>query len=185
MFVRSVVCSACVRTGEPSSTLTRKKELADELREKVLLSPYLSDILIQVNKIHQTWQGTGELFGAVVMSVKRIVEEYTRGSTKPYGVKEMTFLKEDEVFLTITIPDASENIEDDSKASVSADSLKDETNEVINTNVEADKKRKLSDKPTEKKVLPLFQSCLYQWFHPDSFLYPCCFNLKFSTMEDK
>ncbi|KAK7278293.1 hypothetical protein RJT34_23319 [Clitoria ternatea] len=80
-----------------------------------------------------------------------VPQEYTSGSTEPYGVEEMTFLKEDEVFPTITIPDTSENIEDDSKASVSADSLKDETNEAINTNVEADKKRKLSDKPTEKK----------------------------------
>ncbi|KAK7311216.1 hypothetical protein RJT34_09207 [Clitoria ternatea] len=97
-------------------------------------------------------RGAGELFGVAVMSVKRIVEEYTRGSTKPYGVKEMTFLKEDEVLLTITIPDASENIKDDSKASVSADSLKDETNKEINTNVEADKKRKFSDKLTEKKA---------------------------------
>ncbi|KAK7301351.1 hypothetical protein RJT34_12214 [Clitoria ternatea] len=76
-----------------------------------------------------------------VATMFKIVKEYTSGSIKPYGVEEMTFLKEDEVFLIITIPDASKNIEDDSKASVSADSLKDETNEAINTNVEADKKK--------------------------------------------
>ncbi|KAK7317543.1 hypothetical protein RJT34_01874 [Clitoria ternatea] len=76
-----------------------------------------------------------------VATMFKIVEEYTSGNIKPYGVEEMTFLKEDEVFLTITILDASENIEDDSKASVSADSLKDETNEAINTHVEADKKK--------------------------------------------
>lgn len=36
---RSVVYGACLRSGESSPSLSRQKELADELRAKVLFSP--------------------------------------------------------------------------------------------------------------------------------------------------
>ncbi|WJX19144.1 hypothetical protein P8452_08864 [Trifolium repens] len=78
-------------------------------------------------------------------------EECTSGSALPYGVEEMTFLKEEEVFPIVTDSDASKIVEDSSELSVSATSLKEETKEANNTSVVADGKRKLSDKPEEKK----------------------------------
>lgn len=36
---RAVVYGACLRSGEPSPSLSRQRELADELRAKVLFSP--------------------------------------------------------------------------------------------------------------------------------------------------
>ncbi|RDY05479.1 HIV Tat-specific factor 1-like protein, partial [Mucuna pruriens] len=80
-----------------------------------------------------------------------VPQEYPTGSTEPYGVEEMTFLEEEEVFPTITDSDASEKFEDSSKLSVSVPTLKEEANEENNTNVVADRKRKLSDKQTDKK----------------------------------
>ncbi|TKY52034.1 HIV Tat-specific factor 1-like [Spatholobus suberectus] len=79
-----------------------------------------------------------------------VPQEYPTGSTGPYGVEEMTFLQEEEVFPT-TNSDASEKFEDNSKLIVSTPSLKEEANEANNTNVVADGKRKLSDKQTDKK----------------------------------
>ncbi|PNY06988.1 hiv tat-specific factor 1-like protein [Trifolium pratense] len=78
-------------------------------------------------------------------------EECTAGSALPYGVEEMTFLKEEEVFPIVTDSDASKIVEDSSELSVPATSLKQEINEANNTSVLADGKRKLSDKPEEKK----------------------------------
>ncbi|KAL2325267.1 hypothetical protein Fmac_024325 [Flemingia macrophylla] len=83
-----------------------------------------------------------------------VPQEYPTGSTDPYGVEEMTFLQEEEVFPTIPDSDTSEKLEDSSTLSVSVPSLKEEaneTNEAKNTNVVADGKRKLSDKQTDKK----------------------------------
>lgn len=80
-----------------------------------------------------------------------VPQEYPTGSTDPYGVEEMTFLQEEEVFPTIPDSDASEKLEDSSKLFVSAPSLKEEVNEEKNTDVVADGKRKLSDKQTDKK----------------------------------
>lgn len=90
----------------------------------------------------------------------------------PYGVEEMTFLKEEEVFPTVTDSAGSEKFEDSSKSSVSEAPLKEEVTEANDTNVVAAGKRKLSDssdKQAEKKVSPLFQSCLYNWFQPAPF----------------
>lgn len=78
-------------------------------------------------------------------------EEATSGSALPYGVEEMTFLKEEEVFPIVTDSDASKIVEDSSKSSVSATSIKEETTEAKNTSVVAVGKRKHSDKPEEKK----------------------------------
>ncbi|KAH1037341.1 hypothetical protein GLYMA_20G218800v4 [Glycine max] len=69
-------------------------------------------------------------------------------STKPYGVEEMTFLEEEEVFPTIPNSDASEKFEDSPKLSVSVPPLKEEEN---NTNVISGGKRMLSDQQTDKK----------------------------------
>ena len=80
----------------------------------------------------------------------------------------MTFLQEEEVFPTVTGSDASEKLEDSSKLSASAECLKEEPN---NTNVVTDGKRKLSDKPAEKKVLLFFPCCLYKWLHPAPFFF--------------
>lgn len=78
------------------------------------------------------------------------------GSSEPYGVEEMTFLEEEEVFPTLTSSEASEKFEDSSTLSVSAASLKEEAN---TTNMVEDEKRdgkrKLSDKQTDKKVASL------------------------------
>ncbi|KAF1878514.1 hypothetical protein Lal_00047183 [Lupinus albus] len=78
---------------------------------------------------------------------KACVED-TPGSNVPYGLEEMTFLHEEEVFPTVTDLEASEKFEDSSKLSVSAVPLKEEAN---NTDVADNKKRKLPDKPAEKK----------------------------------
>ncbi|XP_027365394.1 splicing factor U2AF-associated protein 2 isoform X2 [Abrus precatorius] len=80
-----------------------------------------------------------------------VPQEYTAGDNESYGVEDMTFLQEEEVFPTITDPEASEKFEDSSKLSVSADSLKEEANEANNTNVVVDGKRKHPDKQTDKK----------------------------------
>ncbi|KAK7269053.1 hypothetical protein RIF29_21768 [Crotalaria pallida] len=69
-------------------------------------------------------------------------------SNLPYGLEDMTFLQEEEVFPTVTDLETSEKLEDSSKLSVSAVPLKEEAD---NTDTAADKKRKLSDKPAEKK----------------------------------
>ncbi|BAT94888.1 hypothetical protein LR48_Vigan747s001900 [Vigna angularis] len=83
-----------------------------------------------------------------------VPQEYPTGSTEPYGVEDMTFLQEEEVFPTITNSDASEKIEDSSELVVSDPSLKEEpneTNETNNASVVAGGKRKLSDQQTDKK----------------------------------
>ncbi|KAL5138964.1 HIV Tat-specific factor 1 [Glycine soja] len=80
-----------------------------------------------------------------------VPQEHPTGSTEPYGVQEMTFLEEEEVFPTIPISDASEKFEDSPKLSVSVPPLKEETNEANNTNVVSGEKRKLSDQQTDKK----------------------------------
>ncbi|XP_019427746.1 PREDICTED: splicing factor U2AF-associated protein 2-like isoform X2 [Lupinus angustifolius] len=77
-----------------------------------------------------------------------VPQEDTPGSNVPYGLEEMTFLHEEEVFPKVTDLEASEKFEDSSKLSVSAVPLKEEAN---NTNMADDKKRKLPDKPPEKK----------------------------------
>ncbi|KAG2402167.1 uncharacterized protein HKW66_Vig0233630 [Vigna angularis] len=85
-----------------------------------------------------------------------VPQEYPTGSTEPYGVEDMTFLQEEEVFPTITNSDASEKIEDSSELVVSDPSLKEEpneTNETNNASVVAGGKRKLSDQQTDKKYL--------------------------------
>jgi len=82
----------------------------------------------------------------------------------------MTFLKEEEVFPIVTDSDASKIVEDSSKSSVSATSVKEETTEANNTSVVADGKRKHSDKPEEKKVsAAICSSYLYKWLHPTYF----------------
>ncbi|XP_073223932.1 uncharacterized protein [Cicer arietinum] len=80
-----------------------------------------------------------------------VPQECTSGSAEPYGVEEMTFLKEEEVFPIVTDSDASKVVEDSSELSVTAASSKEETNEANNTSMVADGKRKLSDKQDEKK----------------------------------
>ncbi|CAJ1976332.1 unnamed protein product [Sphenostylis stenocarpa] len=80
-----------------------------------------------------------------------VPQEFPTGSTEPYGLEDMTFLQEEEVFPTITNSDASEKFEDGSKLVVSEPSLKEEANEANNTNVVAGGKRKLSDQQTDKK----------------------------------
>ncbi|KAL2563141.1 hypothetical protein AAZV13_20G178100 [Glycine max] len=77
-----------------------------------------------------------------------VPQDYPTGSTKPYGVEEMTFLEEEEVFPTIPNSDASEKFEDSPKLSVSVPPLKEEEN---NTNVISGGKRMLSDQQTDKK----------------------------------
>ncbi|XP_058770658.1 splicing factor U2AF-associated protein 2 [Vicia villosa] len=77
-------------------------------------------------------------------------EECTPASALPYGVEEMTFLKEEEVFPTVPDSDTSKIVEDSSELNVSATALKEESKEE-STDMVADRKRKLSDKPEEKK----------------------------------
>ncbi|CAL0316648.1 unnamed protein product [Lupinus luteus] len=77
-----------------------------------------------------------------------VPQEDTPGSNLPYGLEEMTFLHEEEVFTTVTDLEASEKFEDSSKLSISTLPLKEEDNY---TDTAEDKKRKLSDKPAEKK----------------------------------
>ncbi|CAI8603221.1 unnamed protein product [Vicia faba] len=67
-----------------------------------------------------------------------------------YGVEDMTFLKEEEVFPTVPDSDAPKVVEDSSELNDSATSLKEETKEE-STDIVANGKRKLSDKPEEKK----------------------------------
>ncbi|KAK4263447.1 hypothetical protein QN277_028850 [Acacia crassicarpa] len=80
-----------------------------------------------------------------------VPQEYTSGSKEPYGVEEMTFLEEEEVFPSLTGLDASVK-DDDSKLICSVASSKEEVN-VTNIGAEGKKdgKRKLSDKQDDKK----------------------------------
>lgn len=71
----------------------------------------------------------------------------------------MTFLKEEEVFPTVPDSDASKVVEESSELNVSATSLKEETKEE-STDMVANGKRKLSDKPEEKKVSIICSSYL-------------------------
>lgn len=83
-----------------------------------------------------------------------VPQEHPTGNTEAYGLEEMTFLQEEEVFPTITDSDASEKLEDSSILSVSEPSLKEEANEANeanNTSAVAGGKRKFSDKQTDKK----------------------------------
>ncbi|KAF7817725.1 splicing factor U2AF-associated protein 2 [Senna tora] len=80
-----------------------------------------------------------------------IPQEYTSGSSEPYGVEEMTFLQEEEVFPSLTGSDDSLKIEDDSKLSISVASTKEEVNMTNVVEGKSDGKRKLSDKQDEKK----------------------------------
>ncbi|KAL1340059.1 hypothetical protein AAHE18_U090700 [Arachis hypogaea] len=77
-----------------------------------------------------------------------VPQEHASVSNEPYGVEEMTFLEEEEVFPTVTGSDASEKLEDTSKLTAPSEPLNEDPN---NTNVVTDGKRKLSDKPAEKK----------------------------------
>lgn len=72
----------------------------------------------------------------------------------------MTFLKEEEVFPTVTDSDASKILEDSSKLSVPT-ILKEEAHEANNANVVADGKRKLSDDQAEKKVPSLYSFYIF------------------------
>lgn len=69
----------------------------------------------------------------------------------------MTFLKEEEVFPTVPDSDTSKIVEDSSELNVSATALKEESKEE-STDMVADRKRKLSDKPEEKKVSIIWSS---------------------------
>ncbi|XP_061342617.1 splicing factor U2AF-associated protein 2 [Gastrolobium bilobum] len=86
-----------------------------------------------------------------------VPQEYGSGSSEPYGVEEMTFLQEEEVFPKVPDSEASEKFEDSSKLSVSTASSKEEENKESkenkenNTNAIADGKRKLSDTEADKK----------------------------------
>jgi HIV Tat-specific factor 1 len=100
----------------------------------------------------------------------------------PYGVEEMTFLKEEEVFPIVTDSDASKIVEDSSELSVSATSLKEETKEANNTSVVADGKRKLSDKPEEKKVCVICLTYITGVSVTQlNFSHRCYFHLEMST----
>lgn len=48
---RSVVYGACLRTGEPSPSLIRQKELADELRAKVTISSVAYFLLLKLSSV--------------------------------------------------------------------------------------------------------------------------------------
>ncbi|CAL0299972.1 unnamed protein product [Lupinus luteus] len=118
--------------------------------------PYVfSDLRVSGNDVDEfeRWQNEIKEAEAQVGAVKLfysdlIITDDTPGSNVPYGLEEMTFLHEEEVFPTVTDLEASEKFEDSSKLSVSAVPLKEEAN---NTDMENDKKRKLPDKPAEKK----------------------------------
>ncbi|ESQ41612.1 hypothetical protein EUTSA_v10013396mg [Eutrema salsugineum] len=71
------------------------------------------------------------------------------GSVDPYGLEEMTFATEDEVFPTINILDTSVDKEDAAKDDVTGKNEEDRSDEIAEIN--SNGKRKLAEQETEKK----------------------------------
>ncbi|XP_054823905.1 splicing factor U2AF-associated protein 2-like [Prosopis cineraria] len=80
-----------------------------------------------------------------------IPQEYPSGSNDPYGVEEMTFLEEEEVFPSLTGSDASLKDEGSKLSSSMASTKEEESVTDMGAEGKNDGKRKLSDKQDEKK----------------------------------